>query len=381
MKTNIILTAIMIVFMMVIAPLAIAEENADIATVDENVADTTAVDGTVTDGVESSLTTLEPAIETTSDSEIAAETLDTQTTQEIDDDLDESVSGAKVAWARFGLWFTFNQEKKAQKELKLARLELIRAKVAAISNNSEAMEQALASHDELINNVKERINNIDGESTSQGVKESAVKLIGLERAIEVHELRIQKLNEILSSSDLSEEQIEKIQERLAKVEENTAKLREVKEAKKEKIKIRFMVVNSVTEDQAEIEIKNLEHVQNLNAVKKRIAEARIAHAEKTLEKLNEKAVKSQEKGKDTSKINSKIANLEQGIGQARTLVQSGEFKRAAIELKDSKRQENIRDKLKSEDNDSDDGSDDDSDDSKDLNDTGDDNSSDSDLGE
>ena len=157
------------------------------------------------------------------------QTVDQETANDINDELNESVSVVDTTMARIGIWFTFNQEKKAEKELKLAKLELIKAKVAALNNNTKAMEKALEAHERIIARVQERINAMNGAATENGIKNSVSKLVGLERAIEVHEARIAKLNEILAGANLTDEQIAKIQARLEKAVNSTAHLRMLKQ--------------------------------------------------------------------------------------------------------------------------------------------------------
>ena len=130
--------------------------------------------------------------------------VDSSTSAEINDNLEGSASGTKIGWENIKLWFTLNNEKKAAQELKIARLRLIQAKIAAQNGNTEAMQAALDAHDRLIDKIKTRINQIDGESTGKGIRASAEKLVGLERAIEVHEARISKLNEILANTNLTD---------------------------------------------------------------------------------------------------------------------------------------------------------------------------------
>ena len=219
--------------------------------------------------------------------------LDSETMDEINDDLNESVNDFDIGMAKVGLWFTFNQEKKAEKELKLARLELIRARIFAKNNNTAAMEKALESHNRILERVQERIESLDSKSTKEGAKKSAEGLIALERAIQVHEARIQKLNDLLvSNTNLSEEQITKIQEKIAQAENNTAKLMELELEKKEKLKIKLMAVTNMTEEEAQNEVESLENAQNLSAVKRLIAEKRVSEAEKRLEELNEKVAEA-----------------------------------------------------------------------------------------
>jgi hypothetical protein len=168
------------------------------------------------------------------------QTVDQTTINEINDDLNESVNVLKVGWLKLDILLTLNQEKKAEKELKLARLELIRAKIAAKNNDTEAMENAINSHNRILERIQKRMDSIDGESTKQGIKNSATKLVSLERAIQVHEARISKLNEILASENLTDEQRLMVQAKIEQAENNTAHLNEVKDANEEKLRTRLM---------------------------------------------------------------------------------------------------------------------------------------------
>lgn len=150
---------------------------------------------------------------------ISANPNTTQTVSDAESDLNvsEDVSSWRMGWKQVGLWFTFNQEKKAQKELELAKLQLIRAKIAAKNNNTVAMEKALEAHDRLIEKVQARVDRIS-KSNAGG------NLTGLDRAIAVHEARIEKLNGILENGNLTETQKTKLGQRLAHIENVTAKL-------------------------------------------------------------------------------------------------------------------------------------------------------------
>lgn len=276
--------------------------------------------------------------------------LDNSSIQEINDDLNESVSGFRMFKEKLGLWFTFSQEKKAEKELKLARLELIRAKVAANNNNSVAVERALDAHEGLIEKVKARINKIDGKADREGIKDSVSKLVGLERAIEVHEAHIQRLNDLIANnSNLSEEQIAKIQDRIAMVENNTAKLKEIEADKKDKFKTKLMAVTNMSEEEANAEIQNLENAKNLSAVKRMVAVIKVANAEKQLENFKEKVAE-----KNTTKFDSKISELENSIAEAKSLIEQGNysqvnkaFKKAEVQKKEiaKENRENFREKV------------------------------------
>jgi uncharacterized protein YxeA len=245
------------------------------------------------------------------------QTVDQTTVNEINDDLNESVNVFKVGWLKLDILLTFNQEKKAEKELKLARLELIRSKIAAKNNDTEAMEKAIDAHNRILERIQKRMDSIDGESTKQGIKNSATKLISLERAIQVHEARIAKFNEILASENLTDEQRLKIQAKIGQAENNTAHLNEVKDAQEEKLRTRLMAVSNMTEEQANAEIQELEDAQNLSAVKKMVAEVKANRAENAanvLSKVIEKIESKQnETGKNMSNAIEKLTEVQQKL--------------------------------------------------------------------
>lgn len=272
--------------------------------------------------------------------------------KEIDDDLNKNVTGFDIFKEKLAFWLTLNQEKKAQRELKLARLELIRARNFAKNNNSIAMEQALEQHDILIQKIQARIDSINSRSSAEAIKDSFTKLVGLERAIEVHQAKIERVNELLSSDlNLSEEQIQKIQARLSKSQNNTAHLIEIEEQKKDKIRTKLMAVAGINETEADSEIKNLENAQNLTEVKKMVALVRVNNLERQLSNIKDKLSESKEKGKNVTKIEERIAELENKTLQAKTFIASGNYTAALDELKDFQANQNqiakeARDKIK-----------------------------------
>lgn len=243
--------------------------------------------------------------------------VDETTAAEINDNLEGTATAIDVAKAKINIWLTFNQEKKAEKEMKLARLQLIRARIAAKNNNEIAMTKALEAHNRILEKIQTRIDSIDGKSTEQGIKDAATKLVGLERAVEVHEARIAKLKEILLSGNLTEEQIAKVQEKISKVEDVAENLKEIETAKKDKVKTRLMAVAEMTEDKATEEIKKIEDSQNLAAVKKKVAEVRAVRAENAAEVLSNVIAKLEakqtESGKDLSNAIAKLTAVKDKI--------------------------------------------------------------------
>jgi hypothetical protein len=136
------------------------------------------------------------------------------------EDLNESdaVGPIRMGWKQVGIWFTFNQERKAELELELARLRLIQAKIAARNNNSVAMEKALEAHQRLIEKVQERMTKL------QENNRSIDKLVGLQRAVEVHQSRMLRLEDVLNNSNLGVQQRDRIMMQISKAGNVTQKI-------------------------------------------------------------------------------------------------------------------------------------------------------------
>jgi hypothetical protein len=163
--------------------------------------------------------------------------------QEDDSNISESEAMGNLFWKKADIWFTFNQEKKAEKELKLAELQLIRARVAAKNNNSEAMMNALEAHQRLIEKVQNRVSKFEDKDSAAKLRNATDKLVGLERSVEVHELRIERLNVLLNDSNLSADEIARIQLRIEQAENSTQHLRDVSEAQRERNELKIKAMN------------------------------------------------------------------------------------------------------------------------------------------
>jgi DNA repair exonuclease SbcCD ATPase subunit len=161
-----------------------------------------------------------------------------ETTEEAEDLNESDVGGFKLLVQELKVMFTSNQEKKAHRELELARLRLIQAKIAAKHNNTAAMEKALDAHNKLVEQVKARISAISNKGGN---------ITGLERAIQVHERKIELLNEILAKVNLTEAERAKVEARLGHVENVTEKLKALQE------KLENKTVKNETEEEEELE--------------------------------------------------------------------------------------------------------------------------------
>lgn len=165
-------------------------------------------------------------------------------------ELNDRAGDGKIAWRQFKLWFTFNQEKKIEGELDLARLRLIQARIAAENNNSEGVARAMDAHQRIIDRIQERMNRMENNPEGSALNDSATKLVGLERAIQVHERRINFLNDKLENANLTDEQRARIEDKISRAQNVTSNLNELEQAKLEKLKTRIMAVANLTDEQA-----------------------------------------------------------------------------------------------------------------------------------
>ncbi|HOW36635.1 MAG TPA: hypothetical protein PLK34_00055 [Candidatus Pacearchaeota archaeon] len=170
----------------------------------------------------------------------------------------ETVTPAQLRRARWQIWFTFNKERKAERQLQLAEMELIRARMAALKNDSKTLQQALKNHEDLLEKVRNVVQNRREKNTEEGINQTATWLTGIDRAIEVHENKIARLNFlILEGTNLTEEQISLIQEKINKTEANIEHLKEVQTQQGERIKTKFMAMENLTEEQVESKLNQI----------------------------------------------------------------------------------------------------------------------------
>jgi len=163
------------------------------------------------------------------------------------------VGSGKIFWKEVGLWFTFNQEKKMEKDMELAQMRLQQAEFATANNMTQAAENALDAYEKLIARAEKRralIN--EGNSTDSRV----LRLAAMDQAIFAHQERIQKLSDYLATANLTDEQKAKIQDRLNKAENVTTHLHEVQSEKEDKMKTRLMAERNMTEAEAEAKIED-----------------------------------------------------------------------------------------------------------------------------
>ncbi len=246
---------------------------------------------------------------------------------------DSAGYGLKLGWEKIGLWFTFKQEKKAEKELALARKRLLEVRRMAEKGNIKAMLRAQEKHDELVASAQERLVRLGEDSTKAKVKLAMRKVIGLEVAIKAHENRIEVLKDILAEKNLSDEARTAIEAAVARMENRTAIMEQKLEERKDKFKTRLRAVTEKNESEVESEVKELESEAGLVEAEKAIAEKRIEKAEEALAKLKERVAEEKLKEVNVSAVETHIAEAEAKIAEAKAFVAEGKYAEAIAILK------------------------------------------------
>lgn len=161
------------------------------------------------------------------------------------------VSSGTIFWKEVGLWFTFNQERKMDKEMELAQLRLKQAEYATQNNMTKAAEKALNSYAKLIARANKRSELIQAKDSTSA---DMVKLAAMDQAILAHQATIERISAKLATANLTDEQRVVLEARLANAENVTVHLQDVQSDKEEKMKIRLMAEGNMTEEEAEAKI-------------------------------------------------------------------------------------------------------------------------------
>jgi len=183
------------------------------------------------------------------------------------EETNETVTPAQLRRARWQIWFTFNKERKAERQLRLAEMELIRARMAAMKNDSKTLHEALKNQEDLLEKVRKTVQNRREKNTEEGINQTTTWLTGIDRAIEVHENKITRLNLLISEgTNLTEEQISLIQEKINQTQEVIGHLKEVQTQQGERIKTKFMAMENLTEEQADAQLNQIrQRIRNPNS--------------------------------------------------------------------------------------------------------------------
>ncbi len=237
---------------------------------------------------------------------------------------DQTGYGWKLGWEKFKLGFTFNQEKKAQKELDLAKLRLMEAKAMAQKGNLEGMEKAKADHDKLMTRVQGRLDKLGEDQKNLG------SMIRLQNAIDVHEAQMENLKDVLTSGNLTDDQRAKIEAKIALMENNTLQLREAASRGEDKVKENM---KKAGKNDSEIESETRKFDNLTSETQKSIAAKRINQTEEAIVKLKARIADEKNNGTDVGYFNEQIAAVEKNLAEAKTLYSQEKYADVIATLK------------------------------------------------
>ncbi|MCX8159063.1 MAG: DUF5667 domain-containing protein [Candidatus Pacearchaeota archaeon] len=246
---------------------------------------------------------------------------------------DSAFYGLKLGWEKLGVAFTFNQEKKAQKELALAKKRLMEMRKMAEKGNVKAMERAQQKHDALIENAQARLALIQEDTTETKAKLAAEKVIGIERALKAHQNRIEVLQDILAEKNLSDEARTAIESAIERMENRTKVMEQKLEERKERVKTRLRAITEKSEQEINAEFEKIENSSGYTEALKKIAEKRIQKTEQAIERVKSRISEEEANGINLSAAKTHVEIAEQNLEKAKSLYQEGKYKEAIATIK------------------------------------------------
>jgi len=246
---------------------------------------------------------------------------------------DSSFYGLKNAWERLNIAFTFNQERKAQKELALAQRKLLEIRKMAEKGNVQAMERAQLRHDALVESAQARLAAIQDDTTEANAKLAAKKLIRMKIALKAHENRIEILQDVLSEKNLSDEARTAIESAIERMQNRTERMNEALKAKEDRIKTRLRALTEKNESEIEEAFKEMENSEGYSSAIKKIAERRIENTEQAIARVKERLETEKASGLNLSEIEAHIAEAEENLAKAKALYEEGKYEEAIKTIK------------------------------------------------
>ena len=221
--------------------------------------------------------------------------------------------GLDNAWERVSLAFTFNKEKKAEKELKYARERLKEVKLMVEENKLDAAQKAEEKHTRLIEKLKERIDGLDDKN--EGDLETNLEF---ENEIEEQEAEIDEIKtKIEIKGDLSVEQRELLDKLIESLKANNQNVRLKIESKRDEIKVKLKE-RGVDEEKIREKI-NKKRDEGLE----RALKLRIEHVQREIEKSGEYLERN-----DREELKKHLEIAEEILDDADDAVEKNEFENA-----------------------------------------------------
>ncbi len=228
------------------------------------------------------------------------------------EDVDSSINseevvdaGAKPGSALYGfdrlgenirMAFTFNKAKKAEYGLKIAEERLAEAKELSEKGKKERAKKAAERHERIMKKVQENIDSIESNGNDETSQETIEETYSLEKRLQKHRQKVTEvhsgiLERLRNESNMSEEQIQHLEDVFGKIENHSLKVENKILEKREQAKMKYKVLSGKDSEEIEAEFEDREKDinQTKEAIKKRIKERNEIRKEvrqKVLYKIN-----------------------------------------------------------------------------------------------
>ena len=161
---------------------------------------------------------------------------------------DSPLYGLDKALDKLSLRLTFNEQKRAEKALKIAEERLAETEEMAVEGTQEDVQAAEEAHEEAIAEAEDAMNNIDMDGGEEESAEAVETMTELEAQIQTHAQKVVAVKEgiltrLRAEGNMSEEQLAHLEGVFAKIEtkaqEMEGKVAEKKENAKTNYGIKF----------------------------------------------------------------------------------------------------------------------------------------------
>ena len=172
-----------------------------------------------------------------------------------------------VALDNINLALTFDSGEKARKGLEIARERLLEVREMIEENKLEAAEQAKEEHGNLLNKVKESVQELEKDNSTEEIEEE----LEIEKELKEHEDDVEEVNtelkiKIKIEGALTEEQKALINSLLDSLKGQTGEVKIEIKNKKDKTKIKIKQETGKSDEEIEDEIEDLEEEIGLEEV-------------------------------------------------------------------------------------------------------------------
>ncbi len=164
--------------------------------------------------------------------------------------------GLEKAIDNLNLLLTFNSAERARKGIEIARERLEEVKVMVKENKLDAAEKAKEEHSNLLNKVKESVQELENDNSTEEIEEE----IEIEKELEEHEDDIEEVNtelkvKIKIEGTITAEQKALISSLLDSLKGQTGEIKMAIKNKKDKTKIKIKQETGKSEEEIEKEIE------------------------------------------------------------------------------------------------------------------------------